>query len=507
MSDDTGDGKVIVLGDSIDEVERKKREHAARKPPASGEPGTADPVAFVRNSAHLFRDQRGTPMAAVRVERRTQLLDVQSKPFDLWLRRLIHSAGFSITRSERRDLRDHLESVARFDSPAEPVFVRVGETAGRTYLDLGSASDKAIEVTPDGWRVMGTPSVRFRATTTQAPLPRPDPDCRGAVDELREYLNVDDGQFPAVVGWILAALRVHGPYPVLFLQGEQGTGKSTAAKMITSLVDPRRVPLRTMPKTERDLAVAAQHAHLLAYDNLSALSPAMSDALCRVSTGGGLATRKLHTDAEEVVLEAQRPVIATGIPDLATRPDLAERAIVVRMSAVRHRVDERRLLSRFAGAAPRIFGSILDGVVSALARVDLVTLDEPPRMADFALWVTAAEAGLGWAEGTILAACRRLQSAQVVESFESDPVASLVPRVIAVGGGQAWRGSASSLLELLRHLSPSRPELPRACNALTAHLRRVAPVLRACGYGVRFERSAAAREVVLEASSSSSSSP
>jgi ABC-type oligopeptide transport system ATPase subunit len=54
------------------------------------------------------------------------------------------------------------------------------------------------------------------------------------------------------------ALRPRGPYPVLGVHGEQGSGKSTAARMIRSLIDPYAVLLRSEPKEARDLMIAAK---------------------------------------------------------------------------------------------------------------------------------------------------------------------------------------------------------------------------------------------------------
>ena len=44
--------------------------------------------------------------------------------------------------------------------------------------------------------------------------------------------------------------------------------------------------------------IAATSSWVLAYDNLSGLAPAMSDALCRMATGGGLSVRELYTNSE-----------------------------------------------------------------------------------------------------------------------------------------------------------------------------------------------------------------
>ena len=65
-------------------------------------------------------------------------------------------------------------------------------------------------------------------------------------------------------------------------------------------------------------------SHVLAFDNVSGLPPWLSDALCRIASGGGFSTRQLYTDADEVLFEAQRPIVVNGIEDFVTRADLAD---------------------------------------------------------------------------------------------------------------------------------------------------------------------------------------
>jgi hypothetical protein len=55
----------------------------------------------------------------------------------------------------------------------------------------------------------------------------------------------------------------------------------------------------------------------------------MADALCRLATGGGYAIRRLYTDADEALFEAQRPVLLTGIEELPLRGDLIDRALML----------------------------------------------------------------------------------------------------------------------------------------------------------------------------------
>ena len=60
---------------------------------------------------------------------------------------------------------------------------------------------------------------------------------------------------------------------------------------------------------------------------------------CRLATGGGFAVRQLYTDQDEVLFDAARPVILNGIEDIVTRPDLADRAILLMLEPI---PEERR---------------------------------------------------------------------------------------------------------------------------------------------------------------------
>ena len=121
----------------------------------------------------------------------------------------------------------------------------------------------------------------------------------GHLSELRNFLNLsEDNDFTLIVAWLLAALRPIGPYPVLALTGEPGAAKSTTATLLRNLVDPNSANLRSMPREERDCWIAANNAGLLVFDNLSRIPIWLSDALCRISTGGGFATHRQFQPAE-----------------------------------------------------------------------------------------------------------------------------------------------------------------------------------------------------------------
>jgi hypothetical protein len=92
--------------------------------------------------------------------------------------------------------------------------MRVAEQDGRLYLDLADEHWRAVEIGPEGWRVMASPPVRFRRAAGMLPLPVPVKG--GSINDLAPFLNLPGRrELVLVVSWLLAALRHGGPYPLL----------------------------------------------------------------------------------------------------------------------------------------------------------------------------------------------------------------------------------------------------------------------------------------------------
>jgi hypothetical protein len=290
------------------------------------------------------------------------------------------------------------------------------------------------------------------------------------------------------VSWVLASLRGRGPYPILAFAGEQGTGKSTACRILRGLVDPFKAPIRAMPKDKRDLAVTAHNAHVIGLDNLSGIAAEMSDALCSLSTGGGFATRGLYSNDEEHIFEATRPIILNGIDDVATRGDLADRAVLVTLKPITDatRKTEAAVWKAFEKAAPRIFGAVLDALAHGLKMLPVTKLASMPRMADYALWVAACEGGI-WKRGEHMRAytANRRQANEIV--LEADPVAGALRQHM-----QGRDDCTTTLPELLAAISGFVPDhvkrtpglWPQTARGLTSRLARLAPALRSVGITV-----------------------
>jgi hypothetical protein len=390
-----------------------------------------------------------------------------------------------------------LESMAVFEGSERSVHVRIAASNDKIYLDLGRDDWKVVEVDAAGWRVLADSPVMFRRPKGLAELPLPTGG--GSLSDLRRFINVTEQEWPLILGFLVACLNPAGPYPLLILVAEQGSGKSTQARILRALIDPNLSPLRSPPRGERDLMISAVNSWMLAFDNLSRVPPWLSDALCRLATDGGFSTRELYTDSEEVILNAMRPVILTGIDDLATRGDLLDRAIVVTLPRIpdTDRRREREILVDFEQRRPEILGALLDAVVTGLRELPNVAIPSLTRMADFEVWAAACEAGLGLPPGTISATYRLNRSRASSSALDASPLPDALFELAR--DHLSWEGRATDLLELLDEWvgdeARRRRDWPKSASALSNKLRRLAPNLRDAGLEIEFDRTEKARNI------------
>jgi hypothetical protein len=281
------------------------------------------------------------------------------------------------------------------------------------------------------------------------------------------------------------------PTPLLVLAGEQGSAKTVLTKLLRALIDPNAAPVRALPREERELMIAANNGHLLAFDNVSGLPPWLSDALCRLASGGSFAVRRLYTDDEEVLFEAARPIILNGIEDVITRPDLADRAIFLTLPPIpeRERRPESELWRDFELARPGMLGALLDAVSHGLRSLSSTRVQYLPRMADFALWACACE-GAFWLPDTFLKTYTRNRLSAIENAVDSDPLALFVRALMAERS--LWIGTASELWGASTALANGAgigvTAWPKNPRALAGRLRRSQTFLRSLGIEIEFSR-------------------
>ena len=307
-------------------------------------------------------------------------------------------------------------------------------------------------------------------------------------------MNATDEGFVLIAAWLVGAYCPWGPYAILDLQGEQGSAKTTTAEILRQLIDPHVASLRVMPTDLRDLAISTRNSRMLAYDNVSYLSPALSDALCRLSTGAAFVTRALYTNDGEEIFSACRPILMNGIEELGTRPDLLDRTLLVSLPTINSedRRESRLLREEFEEMRPRLLGAVLDAVVLALAGYKEVHGVPTRRMADFAGWTAAASPAFGGPEA--LDQALEANSVRMAAlTLESNPVVTAILELLEEVEKGRWQGNAGDLLKELNRLLSYRSDghfpptsWPKTPRGLGGMLRRLAPALRGEGVMVDY---------------------
>jgi hypothetical protein len=460
----------------------------------------------------FFHTSDRDSFASINVDGHIETFSIKSSEFSHLLRHryYLRTSG-APPKQALEDVINIFGSRSLFEGTEQTVFRRVADDNGTIYLDLADADWSSVKIYAKGWEILPNPPIKFIRSRGMRPLLSPIGG--GDVDRLRSFLNIADQEWPLVLTWILAAYRRQGPFPVLILNGEQGSCKSSASAVLRCLVDPNAANLRSSPRDERDLFISASNSWVITLDNLSHLPDWLSDALCRLATGGGLSTRQLYSDLNETIIDVQRPIILNGIGELATRGDLLDRSIVVTLPTLTadKRRDEAEFKSAFQSAMPKILGAMLDALSGALTKLPLVKLSCKPRMADFALFGVAVERALGWRGGTFINAYEANRSIANSSVLEASPIALAIQALVAKGG--VFEGTATDLLNELGEYADAHARnhryWPDSGWKLSHMLRRLAPSLRASGldatFGDRQPDHKRARIIRIRAAASSAS--
>jgi hypothetical protein len=374
---------------------------------------------------------------------------IRSKGFNqrlrLWFYEERHNAPSNETMASTIKT---LAAKAVYDRDVRNVYQRVAALDGKIYVDMCDDAWRAIEIDPDGYRVIEDPPVHFRRSPGMLALPTPSRiDPKKGIARLDEVLKLGDKRDAVVIlAWMLSGLSGRPPYAVLSFIGEPGSTKTSAAYVVRSAIDPNAAPLRSRPRDPHDVYVAANHSLVVAYYNLSSLSDVLSDTICTITEGSAESRRELFTDADEYVTRACAPFLLTSIESVALRGDLAQRTLYVRLASVadKDRVTEQTFKARFRRIHPDLLGALCGGVSVGL-RVEKTLEPRPlPRLATFFHWGLACSSAL-WPPGVFESAFA-LNAADAVDDVVESDVAAATFRRFMLARGREWTGTATELL-------------------------------------------------------------
>jgi hypothetical protein len=297
-------------------------------------------------------------------------------------------------------------------------------------------------------------------------------------------------------------LRPVGPYPILVLNGEQASAKSTLVKVLRLLIDPHTCVALNPPSSTLNLMATAVNGWLLAYDNISDIPRWMSDALCQLVYGGAVSGRALFTNDDRSFIYAQRPVLLSGIGEFVRWADLKDRCVFLRLPPIpRTRArGEDEFWKAFHADRPGILGAVLDAMVGGLRELPSVHLAELPRMADYAMWGEAVGRGLGWEPGTFLSTYTDNRKEAALTDLLDSPLGNALLQIASVISefSETPIKMYAKLTEIVGKKVAASANWPKTAGNFGNELRRLAPQLRMHGVSISFERRHEGRMIILK---------
>ena len=292
---------------------------------------------------------------------------VKSKEYRRWLSGMYYAiSGKGFTNDTFSVVVSILEGKAHYESSTITLYNRVAKVDNVIYYDLGN--DKTVvRISSEGWIETTECPVKFKRFKHQ--LQQVIPQKGGNLSDILKYINIlDEKEQLLFLTYLIVVFIPNIPRAILVHVGDQGSAKSTGMRVARSLIDPSSAELLIPPSDIAELALAANHHYCLYLDNLSSLSEQLSDVLCRLVTGVGFTKRKLYTDAEDIIFTQIVAVGITGITNVATKPDLLDRTLILRFQRIsdEKREDEEDFWLRFKSDKPLILGAIFTALSKTL---------------------------------------------------------------------------------------------------------------------------------------------
>jgi hypothetical protein len=417
---------------------------------------------------------------------------------DAFLSALDHAYGQqrSGARAGETTLSDAVAKISRdsklYIKERCPAFIRNGYDGQNIYVDLGQDVPRCVKITAeDPWTIIEKPPIIFKRTGGGSQRPLPHPTIGGSVDALRQFINVaDDNQWVLLVAWLLNTFNPFGTYPILLIQGGEGSAKSTAASILRRIIDPAVPELLMYPKSPETIITDAYHNFLLTYDNLSGISNETSDTLCVVSSGAGFAARTLYTNLGRTAFEFKRPVVLNGIDNIARRNDFASRSLLLYFEKVKQRYTLEKVEAGVRAIVPGILGQLYSAVGRALREYQTTSIaGHEHRLSDFVRWSLAGLPALGITADQFGSAMGANENAVGQSVIENDIVAQYI-EIFMSQRKEPYAGPAAQLFELLEGITPMAIKRsngwPTSPVSLGLRLMRAAGVLAT--HGIKVEK-------------------
>lgn len=416
---------------------------------------------------------------------------IHSKECKKWIRQVARNNELSVINHTTMDtILSELDSYAEFGTTqykpfTVPLAVRAQISGDTVYYDLGS---KIVRITSEGWEIDHRPGIIFkRFNINEKQIVPLSNDGIDSINQFLDLWDMDETTKLVLKVYIISCFIPDFPHPILVALGPQGSGKSVFVRLLKKLIDPAKIRFSTPPQRYDDFIIHCQHNYVVAIDNLSHISPWMSDLFCRLCTGEGFTKRRLFTDDDEIFYSLQRILILNGIAPNLDYPDLCDRSLVINLERIERgkRLTEEEIEITFNRLRPKMLGSIFNVISKSLSEYPNIELNSLSRMAGFEKWGCAIAEALGSDKAGFQDAYYNLMNRQEQELVESHPLGKTV--LLLMENEPYKSGTPTDLYNELKDIASDKDinikarEWPKGPNWLWRKLQTIRNTLESSG--------------------------
>jgi energy-coupling factor transporter ATP-binding protein EcfA2 len=418
---------------------------------------------------------------------------IGDKQFNTIVKSAARAAGVKLKQQDISELNDELTAMAEMSGEVVNIYSRVAPIDGGIEIDVGDVKNTRLRVTAGVEIIKNGSTVPFAKNPLAKAMVLPAET--GDIKLLKQYVNLSAPSFfllTAYLSYTLAHPKINtSKFVILVLIGDGGAGKSFLCEVLINLLDPSSVKVQKFPRTDKDLAIATQHAHVSCFDNIRSFTCDMSDTLCIASTGGVITGRALYTNGDQNVIPLHAPIVLNGIHPFITEADLAQRCLTLHMDVMpaETRRSEAEMLERFQHDLPVIFRGLLDLISNVFKQLPNTKVTSPERMIDFSYWLAAMELADGLPSGVYQGLYSYELNEAQFDTLASNPLASAIIEFSKNINGK-WTGMPCELLSELEFMQSNNrySGLPSNAIALSKRLVSIRSSLLTQGINVELSR-------------------
>lgn len=412
----------------------------------------------LKNQHTLFHDSQKQPYIAIN-HSGAKVLSLSGNDFKYWLLAEKMEAGEYISTHTIDEITKRLQAAAIHTSKdLRPLSVRIHRIDNgyglpeELWYDLGGEDGLAVHITKSGYTIEEPPII-FRRYDHQHEQVKPRVKDGGKLNDLFELINLTERADKIAMTVFLVSCYVDRfPKPVLLIRGTNGSGKSTPMRILHNLIDPSELEAGTpLVRDTGELARLANKSPLIHWDNIDGkeMTPEVSNAICRITSGQAFARRALYTDDSDLIFKGQRVVMINGIGKLAIREDILDRCLIFNMKRIpeNKRKTEAEIFAKLEEIKPYLLHEIFTTLSKVLSIYPTVNLAESHRLADFEkLGFAICEAIDGYSGKEWLQVSDNVFKRQVENALEASAVAQIAKYLVDRSKYHIWEGTATDML-------------------------------------------------------------